>query len=426
MSDSALTLLAPLAARGMVLDLSVMRAALDAVGRPERATPCVHIAGTNGKGSVSALVTSVLVAAGLRVGTYTSPHLHRFVERVALDGRPVSEAVALRHARDLRNAMARGAMPTLTFFEAATVLSWLVFREARVDLAVVEVGLGGRLDATRECLPRVTAITRIARDHEALLGDTLGAIAREKAGILKSGVPCVLGPALGRGSGEARDSIEAVAETVGAPLVDAKPAVRVTGRGRVAFAFAGVTVECPMALSGAHQYENLATALSVLEALRAQGVGLTPDAVAAGVAAARWPARVERLGDVIFDAAHNPDGIEALVRALPDALDGARVAAVVFGASRDKDWRRMAATLGAALPEARWVCTAAAMARAEDAAVLAEVTGGDALVPPDAALDAARARCGPGEVVLVCGSIFVVAAARAHHLGIETDPPIGL
>ena len=216
--------LAPLAARGMVLGLDTMRAALAASGDPQQRIPCVHVAGTNGKGSVSAFLDAALRAAGHHVGLYTSPHLHRFVERIQIDGAALDDATAARLAEDITAAIDRGALPPITFFESATLLAWRAFAEADVRFAVMEVGLGGRLDATTVCAPRVTVITRIGLDHTDRLGATLSEIAREKAGILKRDVPCVLGPDLTHARNpEARTVIEAVARSVGAPLVDTGP-----------------------------------------------------------------------------------------------------------------------------------------------------------------------------------------------------------
>ncbi|MDB4927577.1 MAG: Dihydrofolate synthase, partial [Myxococcaceae bacterium] len=349
--------LAPLIARGVVLDLAAMRAALRALGDPQARLPAVHVAGTNGKGSVTAMVDAALRAGGQRAGRYTSPHLHRFVERIAIDGEPVDEAAAQRQCDRLLAMMADGSMPTLTFFEAATALAWMCFAEARVERVVLEVGLGGRLDATNVCAPEVTAITGIALDHQGYLGDTLAAIAAEKAGILKPGVPCVLGPTL-RQPSAARAAIEAVARRVGAPLFDA-PAVRVR-----ALDAAGASLEVDSALGvlpvtvklgGAYQVDNVATAVGVLDRLRALGRGVDGGAVRAGLAAARWPGRMERVGDVILDGGHNLDGVAALC-ATPGLPP---VAAIVFGASSDKPWREMLARLIAAFPGARR-CFAAA------------------------------------------------------------------
>lgn len=423
-SPRAVERLAPLIARGMVLDLDAMRAALHAFGDPQEKIPCVHVAGTNGKGSVTATVDAVLRATGRRVGRYTSPHLHRFAERIAVDGDPLPEDEAIAHADAVLAAIAAGEIPSLTFFEAVTLMAWRAFAARGCDIAVVEVGLGGRLDATTVCAPAVTVITRIAMDHMALLGDTLDAIAREKAGILKPGVPCVLGPALREGV--ARAAIESVARVVGAPLLDA-PTVTVRdvdawGRATVDVPWNGAVHTLTANLAGGYQVENLATAVGACAALVARGVAIDDDAVARGVASVTWPARMERIGDVVFDAAHNVDGVTALL----DAVRAVPVGALVFGASRDKDVGGMLALLGARVPASRRFYAAAALARAAEPDGLAGVADGTACASPAEALARARAACAPGEVTLVCGSIFTVAAVRAVWLGIDADPPVAM
>lgn len=419
----AIEVLSGLVRRGVVLGLDPMRAALAAMGDPQRGISCVHIAGTNGKGSVSATIDAVLGASGLRTGLYTSPHLHRFVERVRIDGEPIAESLAGEIARDIVREVDAGALPELTFFEATTLLAWRAFARASIDFAVLEVGLGGRLDATTVCAPRVTVITRIALDHTALLGSTLAEIAREKAGILKPGVPCVLGPDLARESSrEAREAIEAVARGVGAPLVDAPSFTRHGAMVNVEWRGALRTLR--PSLRGPWHAENLATAVGALSALADIGVPIKGSSLDAGVASVTWAARMERIGDVLFDAAHNPDGLAALVSALPDVLEGARVGAVVFGASRDKEITTMLAALERIADPSRWFFAAAAMQRAAEPETLASERGGAACSSPEEALARARARCAVGEVVVVCGSIFLVAAVRAAVLGIEQDPSI--
>ena len=413
--------LAPLAAKGMVLGLDSMRDALRASGDPQRRIPCAHVAGTNGKGSVSALIDGALRAAKIRTGLYTSPHLHRFVERFRVGGAPLGDDLAAELADAIMDEMARGALPSLTFFEAATLLAWRAFARSGVSFAVLEVGLGGRLDATTVCEPEVTVITRIAFDHADRLGTTLDAIAREKAGILKPGVPCVLGPDLTMAkSPEARAAIEEVARAVGAPLIETGP-YEVRG-GEVRLRWCDEDVTLRPSLAGAWQMGNVATAARALEVLAAKRPKVTDDAMADGFAATRWPARMERVGGVLFDAAHNLDGMRALV----DALRGQRVGAVVFGASRDKDYAGMLAAVEAVAPPARWFFGAAPMARATEPEALAKVRGGTACASPEEALAQAQAQCGAGEVVLVCGSIYFVARVRAALLGLEQEPSIGL
>lgn len=397
MSASPAELLRPLVARGVNLSLDAMREALRASGDPHLAVPCVHVAGTNGKGSVAAMVHSALRASGIRAARYTSPHLHRVAERFVIGDEPVSDARLADEITRLRGERDRGALPALSFFEALTLVAWRLFAAEGVALAVMEVGVGGRLDATNLCAPRATAITRIARDHTAWLGDDLASIAREKAGILKRGVPCVLGPSLR--AGEAREAIDDVARAVGAALLEAPDDAPAPG------------------LPGAYQRENARVAAGLCATL-----GLSPAHAAAGIALARWPGRMETVGGVLLDAAHNPDGLAAL----RDALREVPVGAVIFGASRDKDLPAMRELLREIAPPARTFVTAAALDRASTPAELAALTGGTACATPAEALRAARAAAGPAARVVACGSIFLVAAIRAELLGIASEPPIAM
>ncbi|MFO0627863.1 MAG: bifunctional folylpolyglutamate synthase/dihydrofolate synthase [Polyangiales bacterium] len=411
-------LLAPLAARGVNLDLGAMREALRASGDPHLAVPCVHVAGTNGKGSVTALVHEALVAQGYRVGRYTSPHLHRVAERVVINGAPLDDAAMCDEVLRVRDERARGVLPPLSLFESLTLIAWRAFARAGVDLAVMEVGVGGRLDATNLCAPVLTAITRIAFDHTAWLGDTLAAIAGEKAGICKRDVPCVLGPALR--TGEAREAIARIAASVGAPCLDATlPAVH---DDECTWDFRGEALRARLALDGAYPRENASTAVAICAALNDRGVRVSTAAVARALARTQWPGRMERIGDVLLDAAHNDDGLAAL----GDALREVPVGAVVFGASRDKDLDAMAARVRRFAPDGARFATAAAMERATPPAELAARIAGEAVADPAAAVLRARARCAPGQVVLVCGSIFLVAAVRAHLLGITAEPPMAM
>lgn len=417
----ALQRLAPLVPKGMLLGLDAMRSALHAWGDPQRRIPCIHVAGTNGKGSVSALLDAALRASGIRVGLYTSPHLHRFVERIQIDGVPLDEDTATSLADEIVASIDRGTLPSLTFFEAVTLLAWRAFEHHGVELAVMEVGLGGRLDATTVCAPDITVITRIAFDHTDRLGATLDAIAREKAGILKPGVPCVLGPDLTHHANpEARKAIEAIAQHVCAPLFDTMP-YTVTD-GILSLPWRASTLALRPSLAGPWQAGNVATAARALELLADRRPAITAETVCVGFANARWPARMERVGPVLFDVAHNPDG----ARALADALHGERVGALVFGASRDKDYPAMLDILATLVPPARCFFGAAPMARAVEPEALAALRGGVACTSPEAALTAARVACPPGETILVCGSIYFVAQVRAALLGLAQDPPVGL
>jgi dihydrofolate synthase / folylpolyglutamate synthase len=424
--QGALDLFTPLLAKGIRTGLDTMRAALVASGDPHLATPCAHVTGTNGKGSVTATLDAVLTASGVASGRYTSPHLHRFVERVCVRGEALDEGLAASLAEAIMGELDAGVLPhALSFFEATTLLAWRAFRDAGVSFACVEVGMGGAEDATNLCTPRVTVITRVAFDHEKFLGDTLGMIARAKAGILKPGVPCVLGPDLARPSArEARDVIESVAHAVGAPIVDAP--TYTLREGEFELPWRGEPITLRPSLRGPWHAENLATAVAALEILAEGGAPITRESLARGVASVRWPGRMERIDDVLFDAAHNPDGVAALVAAIPSSLEGARVGAMVFGASRDKAIDAMLAALAAVVDPSRWYFAAAPMERAAEPEGLATLRGGEACTSPAEALARARLRCAPGEVTLVCGSIFLVAAVRAALLGITQDRPIAM
>ena len=288
---------------GIKLGLDTITAIAGALGHPERACPVLHVAGTNGKGSVSAMAGHALTSSGLVTARYTSPHLVRLEERFAVDGRPVPAAsldAALDQVRSavaqLRSAGALTVEPT--FFEATTAAAFVLFRAAGAQLAVIEVGLGGRYDATNIVAPLVTAITSVDLDHQAQLGTTLTAIAGEKAGTIKPGVPVVIGPL----AAETRAVVEAVAREQAAPLVDA-----FAGVGVVAHLDRGhfqVTITTParrygplrLALAGRHQVDNAVVAVRLLETAAERGVGVTGEAIERGLTDARWPARLEVAG----------------------------------------------------------------------------------------------------------------------------------
>ena len=387
-------------ALGVEMGLDRVRRALARLGDPQRRYLTVQIAGTNGKGSTAAMAEAILRAAGLRTGLYTSPHLARFTERIRVGGR---EADGDRLAAlDLQ---VQAAGERLTYFEIATVLGFLAFAEAGVDAAVLETGLGGRLDAVTCCEPLATAITSIGIDHTEYLGPTLADIAREKAGILKPGVPCFVG----RVASEAAAVIQARAAEVGAPLrwLDADlsaPAAHVR-------------------LAGPHQTDNATLAVALAQAVAARlGRPLDASAIAAGLGGVRWPGRLERLADDLWvDCAHNAQGARALAAALP-AIAAGRPVTLLMSVARDKDVDAMLAALA---PVARrLVATANDSPRALPAADLVararpHFADAVAIADPEAALAAARAG---GGVVVVCGSMFLVGPLRARVLGEPVDP----
>jgi dihydrofolate synthase/folylpolyglutamate synthase len=302
---------------------------LEAVGSPHEVFPSIHIGGTNGKGSVSTLVATVLAEAGWRVGLYTSPHLVSFRERIVVDGTPISEAAVLMWAERLLPLIQERHA---TFFEATTAIAFADFAARGVEIAVVEVGLGGRLDSTNVVRPLVSAVTKIERDHMKYLGDTLEKIATEKAGIAKPGVPFVIGE---RDQGLVqilrREAICAVDRAKRSSERDAAADIRVLPPD--------YEWEGPLGLSGRHQRRNAGVAHGVLMALPAP-YRPTPEQVTRGFAKAKIAGRLDRRGKWLFDVAHNPDGMQALVAALEENPPPRPLHALV-SILGDKEWPEM-------------------------------------------------------------------------------------
>ena len=386
----------------MKFGLENMHRLIGALNHPERQFKTIHVAGTNGKGSVTAMVEQGLNAAGYRSARYTSPHLERLEERFVVGGQEASteqlrEAVAaVRDAVD--TIRAQQATFTPTFFECATAAAFELFKRARVEIAVVEAGLGGRLDATNVVEPLVTVITSIDFDHEALLGSTIAAIAAEKAGIVKDRVPLVAG----RLSPDAYAVVTEAAERRHAPFVHAAT-------------IPTTWVSLRPALKGAHQRDNVAIAIAVLERLRTLGLNIPDGAFRSAIEDVRWPGRlehVERDGvSYLLDAAHNPAGAQALAGYINEV--GWTDAALVFGAMRDK---QVVGMLGYLLPVVRTiVCTTPPSARSESAERLAamarELSGGAVHVQADPARALTLARSLSPRVV-IAGSIFLIGALR--------------
>ncbi len=395
---------------GIKLGLDNIRAILAALDHPERAWRSVHVAGTNGKGSVVAMVERGLRAAELKTGRYTSPHLNVVEERVAIDGEPVDRqtfAAATAVVFDaVDQATSAGTLTVVpTFFEVSTAVAFEIFRQCRVDVAVVEVGLGGRYDATNVLSPEVTAITSIAFDHERHLGSTLSQIAFEKAGIAKPDTPLVIG----RLPGEAARRIATVAAAVGAPLIDAHATT--TDRRYPPL---------KLALPGRHQIENAAVAVAVLEAWSARVSFVPTEAVAVGLTDCQWPARLEWLrvagGELLVDAAHNPAGATALATYLKDT--NLAPLPIVLAVMEDKDLTGMVQPLLAVAES--FVATTVPYSRARTADGLAAALR--ALAPrlsveaePDAEAAVARALSRASRAV-AAGSIYLIGPLRARLL----------
>jgi len=401
-----------LEAIGIKLGLSQIRALLAALGHPEYAFRTLTIAGTNGKGSVSALVERGLRAAGETTGRYTSPHLVHLEERVAINGRPIAAATADALVERVRAAAQHLDAPP-SFFEATTAMALLAFRDAGVTTAVLEVGLGGRLDATNAVDASLVAITAIDLDHQEHLGHTLEAIAREKAGIIKPGATVILGP----NAPEVTAVIRQVAADVGAVVIDALDGVR--HEARVSARSSTVTLTTPvraypptvLRLAGRHQITNAIIAARLLETARPDA---SPTIITDAFEQVEWPARLEWLQwrghDVVLDGAHNPAGARALASFLNEMVS--HPVPIVVGVMRDKAAAEIIAALAPAA--ALFVATAASSPRAMPAdavATLCAHTGRPTMVETDPLLAVTLAAT-HGHPVVVAGSLYLAGHVR--------------
>lgn len=423
-------LAAPTQASSASFNLDGIRALAERLGHPERAYPSAHIAGTNGKGSTAAMLERMLRAAGFRTGLYTSPHLERVNERIRLAGEEIGDAAfAARFTRMsalIEELLAAGRLRAHpSFFECLTALAFEHFARERAEFAVVEAGLGGRLDATSIVQPVVTVITPIDFDHESFLGHSLEDIASEKAGIIKPGVPVIAAAQ----RPEVRAVIAGRAIELGCRLIEAETAYRVEreawedGRARatVREVASGWSADLRIGLPGRFQLRNALTALAAARALAARGYAVSDEAIAAGLAAAEWPGRVERVHDrpaVYLDGAHNPAAARALAEFWREHLPGRRII-LLFGSLRDKAVDEISGLL---FPHAGVVIfTEPHSPRAISADRLAQITGHHAqrheIVPdPEAALERAFELAAPGDTIFVAGSLYLVGALRGGLL----------
>jgi len=411
---------------GIKLGLENVRQLLSLLGDPHRGLRAVHVTGTNGKGSVCAYVAAALRATGYRVGLYTSPHLIRFNERIRVDGEPIADDDVLRLWSGMQPAIhamtAHRAVDHPTFFEVTTAMAFQYFRERGVDVAVLEVGMGGRMDATNVVDGLVSVVTRVDLEHTEHLGKTVDRIAREKAGIIKASSRAVTV------TQEALPVIEARCREVHAPLSVLGRDVRAERlesglRGqtvRVRGSFGSLEVQTP--LVGSFQVENVGIAVAALAELRGQGIEVADRAIREGIAATRWPARFDRVRDaptVIVDGAHNAPATRALGEAFTELFPG-RKAIVVVGILNDKDLAGMAASLG---PLARQVFAARPQTPraypAEDVAAAFRPFAPAVVIPRVGdAIDASLAAAAPDDIVLITGSIYTAGEAL-DRLGVR-------
>jgi len=315
---------------GVDLGLDRIQVLLQSLGNPQRQVPVVHVAGTNGKGSVCAYLSSVLTQAGYRVGRYTSPHLVSWCERITVNGQPIAATALVQRLHQVI-ASIDPSLPSPTQFEVFTAAAWLHFAAVRVDVAVIEVGLGGRLDATNVVAePLVSVITSLSRDHWQRLGPTLADIAGEKAGILKPGRPAVIGPL----PPEAEAVVKARLAALNCPAVWPQPAMSL-GPGMACYGPGATGLKYPLPLPGEHQLVNSALAIATLHGLRQQGWTIPDQAISTGIAQAKWPGRLQwvtwqtpqkKSMPLLIDGAHNPAAATLLRRYVDSLIDSRLVA----------------------------------------------------------------------------------------------------
>jgi dihydrofolate synthase/folylpolyglutamate synthase len=398
--------------RGEIYKLERMEQALALLGNPHLKLRAIHIAGTKGKGSIAAMLDACLRAAGLRCGLYTKPHLVNLTERTRINGAEMGAAMMLEYIDRLRTIYERAGL-ALTFFEFTVALMFLYFAEAGVEMAVIETGLGGRLDSTNVVQPLLSIITPIGFDHMERLGYTIGAIAAEKGGIIKQGTPVVIGAR----NPEARLTLASIAaqRQSAAFMIDREfsyhsqaPAHRFDYRG-LGFDLESVEI----ALAGPFQHENGAIALAALELLRGQGWPITENDIRRGMAGISWPGRFDRVSErplVILDCAHNELSVEALLQTIDLELGPTLRPRLVFGCLEDKQWQRMAEMLA---PRMKSVI----LTRAKPKRPIAP----ERLLPhflrwtpsrivhePLDAISEVMAESAPDDVVLVTGSVYLV------------------
>ncbi len=413
----------------VIYDLGRMVGFLERMGNPHRMVPTVHIAGTKGKGSTASMCDAAFQAAGLSTGFYSSPHLHTFRERLRRDCQPVSEDEFAGLVGDLWPMRNVNSQDTVTLFEFLTGMAFQCFAQANADVQTIEVGLGGRLDATNVVDAQVCVITSVSMDHAKILGDTIGEIAADKAGIIKAGSTPVIAPQ----RAEALASILEACNRVGVePILigrdvawEPKGTKAVSQQLTVHGLLGSYDLDIP--LLGDYQMENAATAVVAVEAMcRAQGFEMLAETLAKGFANVSWPCRMEILGRdplVIADGAHNDYSVDRLLESLPHYFDYDRLV-VVAGFSRDKNVDAMVSSI---VPAADFVvATQARHPRALVAGELNDMLQGkgaraEVAATPSEALEHARDAAGPNGLVLATGSLFLAAEVREAALGIEPE-----
>ncbi len=426
--SSVIEYLYALQKHGIKLGLETMRILLDRIGNPHRSLRVLHIGGTNGKGSTAAMVASVLQHSGRRVGLYTSPHLVEFRERIRVNGCMITEHQIEELIARLRAALQNNLEPT--FFEMTTALAFLFFADSDVDVAVLEVGLGGRFDATNVVeQPLASAITTIGLDHQEYLGHTEEAIAFEKGGIIKPFVPVVIG----RMGQEAEQVLRRIAQDRSAPLWQLGRDFVMDGNRPEGLTYHGVTrvvKNLTCGLAGHHQWDNAACALALLEAAGGAGIAMEEVAVRDGLRSVSWEGRLESIDEypkIMLDGAHNPAAAHVLAAYLKDFCVSHPTSRIilVWGMMRDKDRQGFIAPLLPFVSEI--VLTQATLARSatvqELRAALHEWHGPvlEAVLPKDA-MTAARRRAMPHDLICIAGSLMLLGDIKAAVRGCALSP----
>jgi len=401
--------------RGGMIDLRLerMERALALWDHPENKFPSIHIAGTNGKGSTAAMLHHMLSLAGYRTALYTSPHLVSFTERMRVGDNEINPAEVVALADEVRRCTAAADVP-LTFFEFVTVMAFIYFARQAVDVTVVEVGLGGRLDATNLITPLVSLITTISKDHEAYLGSDELSIAREKAGIIKPGVPVVCG----RVAPEIAELFKNIARERGSVAFFLGSDFGISLKNEGLFDYTGIKQhysDLSVGLRGRHQRFNAAVALAASEAVGGR-FPIDEKTVRRGLESVRWPGRLEIVREnptVILDGAHNREGVQALIEALNELKQG-RTVKLLFAVMADKEWEVMVRALAAVVDEV--VLTQVGMERSADPQDLAEKLAGqvrqrvirDSRRALETLLDETR----DNEIIVVAGSLYLLGEVR--------------
>jgi dihydrofolate synthase/folylpolyglutamate synthase len=406
---------------GMVFGLSNIENITRTLGNPHDSLKVIHIGGTNGKGSTAIMMASILRESGYRVGLYTSPHILSFTERIRVNGQSISEAEVAQLTARIRDRIEEAEIPQqFTFFDFTTAMAFLYFAESNVDLAIVEVGLGGRLDSTNVAKPRATVITNVSHEHQDVLGESLTEIAREKAGIIKEGVPLVTGVS----QKQVFHELEKICQEKEAPLylmgrdflaVREKAGVlRFEGRR---WGLSGIEVS----LLGEYQIENATMAMGTLETMEEVGFSVTRESIYRGMKEVDWPGRLEVVRErpwVVLDGAHNPAGAQALSEALSQDFSYDRCY-FLLGIMRDKEVEKIVSIL-APLSHETVLCKPRQDRAAPPERLLraVETAGGKGRVIPDVAegLDTLLSMARSDDLICVAGSFYTIGEAKAHLL----------